>query len=833
MLAQLCTGAGLREYTAQEAKKHIGEIATVVGKVDCIDHGRRHVDLQIGGCDLRKALLWIVVPDEASGPELDPETVRDVQVAVTGKIESASGTPQITIRSTTQIQPRTALQTNYIGHAYDKEQKGDIDGAIADLNKAIEHQLTRRDEACQHLGALEAKRGDWQAALAAYDRLIAFDPNKADSYWVRATAKEQHGDFEGAMADFTRAAELRSSGANFIEIGNRRKAHGDLTGATATYDKAIAMLDSQIAGTTKPSDRLDLLFYQRGYTKELKGDLDGAVSDYNQAIAIKPTYAAGAFSRRGDIKKSHGDFSGAIADYQHAVQYAQLDEDKEKLKKARAEAKTGAKNVATQPNIQATQTQQSFNKSAVTPESIPEAFVEAYSGADVDALAGLYADRVDYTSSGVISNAAVRAEAEKYFTRWPVRQWRLAGQVNTIPLGTSKKKVIFSATYDASDPQTKRHVSGIAQETLILAADPSGALNIVSQKEQTSKRRSSQPSEETAISGPGKIWSEASPDKTLLATIRFVPNPDQNCRACDELKITVFRAGRDGKPGQILASTALLGCFLQSAHWSPDSQFLLFTTSLSRGAHGGGHYRPFVYCAGDRSLRDVEDAFGDIIAPDFRFESPDIAVLTIADENAPKPWEGEQEQWPSKQVKVSLGKVVNNGTQIIEKSASPDGKFSVEVVRTGEDSLVLSKGGAIVSRIPTQVGPEGSFFQTLWSPEGKYVAINKQRSSRPGGDEMWILVLPTGKVLRQPDDALWNELEEKASAFIPETRGKEFLTLTAIGWEKDRLRFGLEAWFSEIEDRYVLSGLLNPSNPEAINDLKVSRANAAEEVNHK
>ncbi len=337
LVAHLCTGAGLREYNAKEAKKHIGEIATVVGKVDCIDHGRRHVDLQIGGCDLRKALLWIVVPDEASGPQLDPETVRGVQVAVTGKIESAGGTPQITIRSTTQIQPRTALQTNYIGHAYEKEQKGDIDGAIADLNKAIEHQLARRDEACEHLARIKEKRGDWAGALAAYDRLVSLDPNKAGSYWARATAKEQHGDFEGAMADFTRAAELRSSGANFIDIGNRRKAHGDLTGATATYDKAIAMLDSQIAGTQKPSDRSDLLFYQRGYAKELKGDIDGAVADYGRAIATKPSYEAGAYSKRGDIKKARGDLAGAVADYQYAVKYAQLNEDKEKLNKAKAE----------------------------------------------------------------------------------------------------------------------------------------------------------------------------------------------------------------------------------------------------------------------------------------------------------------------------------------------------------------------------------------------------------------------------------------------------------------------------------------------------------------
>ncbi len=120
----------ISQYTAAEAKKHIGEKATVVGTVDGIDRGRRHVDLIIGGSDLRKAQLWVVVPDEVSGPELDCETLRAVEIAVTGKIESSGGTPQITIKSTTDIQPRSALQTNYVGRAYDKEHCGDLDGAM-------------------------------------------------------------------------------------------------------------------------------------------------------------------------------------------------------------------------------------------------------------------------------------------------------------------------------------------------------------------------------------------------------------------------------------------------------------------------------------------------------------------------------------------------------------------------------------------------------------------------------------------------------------------------------------------------------------------------------
>ena len=58
-------------------------------------------------------------------PEVDPETLRGVTIAVTGKIRSSGGIPQITIKSTNDIQARSALQTNYIGHAYDKETKGD------------------------------------------------------------------------------------------------------------------------------------------------------------------------------------------------------------------------------------------------------------------------------------------------------------------------------------------------------------------------------------------------------------------------------------------------------------------------------------------------------------------------------------------------------------------------------------------------------------------------------------------------------------------------------------------------------------------------------------
>ena len=165
--------------------------------------------------------------------------------------------------------------------------------------------------------------------------------------------------------------------------------------------------------------------------------------------------------------------------------------------------------------------------------------------------------------------------------------------------------------------------------------------------------------------------------------------------------------------------------------------------------------------------------------------------------------------------------------QVPERLESPNGKYSIEVARGAEDSLVVSKGTEVVARISTSVGPAGSFFDALWSSDGNYVAVNKQRSSRPGGDCVWILALPTGKVLRQPNDALWNDLEQRAFAFIDEkhltaTGGKAFLTLTATGWEKDRLRFKLEARFNELEDRYLFECTINPSDLK-IHDWRMSK----------
>jgi tetratricopeptide (TPR) repeat protein len=117
--------------------------------------------------------------------------------------------------------------------------------------------------------------------------------------------------------------------------------------------------------------------------------------------------------------------------------------------------------------------------------SIPEKVVQGFSAPDVDALGSMYAGTVDYLDSGRISSAAVRNQLAEYFARWPVRQWEVVGPVKVESLGASVQQVVFSAKYDLSDPDSKRHASGIAKETLMIAPDSSGAMKIISHHETT------------------------------------------------------------------------------------------------------------------------------------------------------------------------------------------------------------------------------------------------------------------------------------------------------------------------------------------------------------
>jgi tetratricopeptide (TPR) repeat protein len=121
-------------------------------------------------------------------------------------------------------------------------------------------------------------------------------------------AKQNKGDWDGAMADYNQAIRLDPKySAAYDNRGNVKRQKGDLNGAMTDIDQAISL-----------NPKNAIAYFNRARVKETKGDLDGAIADLSQAISLNPRYAA-AYRDRGNVKRKKGDISGANADFNQAV----------------------------------------------------------------------------------------------------------------------------------------------------------------------------------------------------------------------------------------------------------------------------------------------------------------------------------------------------------------------------------------------------------------------------------------------------------------------------------------------------------------------------------
>src|SRR6266496_3208900 len=127
-------------------------------------------------------------------------------------------------------------------------------------------------------GIEKAKKGDLDGAIADFDRAIELDPKDDAPYFNRAQAKWQKKDGTGAIADYTRAIELGSQNpAAYNNRGNARSENNDRDGAIADYTHAIEL---------KPD--YARAYYNRAVTKQAKGDTTGAEADFKTAGKLDP-----------------------------------------------------------------------------------------------------------------------------------------------------------------------------------------------------------------------------------------------------------------------------------------------------------------------------------------------------------------------------------------------------------------------------------------------------------------------------------------------------------------------------------------------------------------
>ena len=206
---------------------------------------------------------------------------------------------------TTDARAQTAKE--YCNRGVAKQNRGDIDGALADYNRAI--QLNPYDAIpYNNRGLIKAAKGDLDGAIDDFNRALKISPTNPEAYDSRGLAIQKTGDLDGALQNYDRAIDLsRKFARAYAHRGYIKMTKGDLDGALTDYNSAIEL-------RLKDADA----FYNRGLVKKAKGDVDGAQADFSRATKLNPKLA-GAHSDLPVVNEAKKDAGKPAPDQNHTV----------------------------------------------------------------------------------------------------------------------------------------------------------------------------------------------------------------------------------------------------------------------------------------------------------------------------------------------------------------------------------------------------------------------------------------------------------------------------------------------------------------------------------
>jgi tetratricopeptide (TPR) repeat protein len=137
----------------------------------------------------------------------------------------------------------------------------------------------------------------------------ALSAQSASAYVTSGLDKYRMGDFDAAIADYTKAIDLNSSSVGAYNYrGMARSKQGNFEGAKADYAQALKLKPNFVDA-----------FFNRGTAELLQGNLDGAIADYSKAIELKPDHLE-AYFHRGLARDGQSNFEGASGDYAKALE---------------------------------------------------------------------------------------------------------------------------------------------------------------------------------------------------------------------------------------------------------------------------------------------------------------------------------------------------------------------------------------------------------------------------------------------------------------------------------------------------------------------------------
>jgi tetratricopeptide (TPR) repeat protein len=210
-----------------------------------------------------------------------------------------------------------------IQRASDAEAIGNHTLAIALYSQVLSSaQLasTERRTAYIGRGVAHGNIGEFEAAIADFTRAIALDPKLSDGYYDRALVESDIGRYAAALDDFATVANAASSYPSYYYY------RGYVHFENNDFDQAIA--DLTTASQTMAQDAS--VFYLRAKAFDAKGDRESAIADFSAAIRLKPADSGvlnSAYRWRGTEAFGLKRYDEAIADFSAVMKLNPSDAD--------------------------------------------------------------------------------------------------------------------------------------------------------------------------------------------------------------------------------------------------------------------------------------------------------------------------------------------------------------------------------------------------------------------------------------------------------------------------------------------------------------------------
>lgn len=184
----------------------------------------------------------------------------------------------------------------------------------------------------------------WKDSMTLFTDVIMKNPMVEQAYNNRANAKQQNGDYKGAMEDYNKSISINPKlPISYSNRGITRANMNDLKNALSDLNKAIelkpdydeayynrAITKKALKDFAGMMDDLNLAikykkdfaiaYYERGLEEYRRNNQQDALNDINLAIKYKLNYSE-AYYVKGNIMKDMQDYNAAITNYKMAIKF--------------------------------------------------------------------------------------------------------------------------------------------------------------------------------------------------------------------------------------------------------------------------------------------------------------------------------------------------------------------------------------------------------------------------------------------------------------------------------------------------------------------------------